>query len=213
MRRRIYTDTSVIGGCLDAEFEEASRQLLDMFKMGEAILVLSDLTLVELQEAPAAVRAVLEEVSEAHREYVELTEEAAVLAQRYIDVGVIGAAKRVDAQYIAVATISRVEVLVSWNFRHIVNLQRIRGYNSVNLRHGYPLLEIRTPQEVIHLKKNKKSFDAVHMMRQLRDSLSEQCKDMTFEEQKQYIRERLSSKPPQERPRARRSQPIAPNRA
>jgi hypothetical protein len=55
----------------------------------------------------------------------------------------------VDAQHIAIATISRVEVLVSWNFRHIVNLQRIRGYNAVNLRDGYPLLEIRTPQEVI----------------------------------------------------------------
>jgi hypothetical protein len=149
MKRRIYTDTSVIGGCLDVEFEDASRQLLDMFKTGEAILVLSDLTLLELQGAPARVRAVLVEVPEAHREYVELTEEAAVLAQRYIDAGVIGAAKRVDAQHIAIATISRVEVLVSWNFRHIVNLPRIRGYNAVNLRDGYPLLEIRTPQEVI----------------------------------------------------------------
>ena len=47
MKRRIYTDTSVIGGCLDVEFEDASRQLLDMFKTGEAILVLSDLTLLE----------------------------------------------------------------------------------------------------------------------------------------------------------------------
>ncbi len=149
MERRVYTDTSVIGGCLDVEFEDASRQLLDMFKTGVAILVLSDLTLLELQGAPASVQAVLEEVPEAHREYVELTEEATGLAQRYIDAGVIGAAKRVDAQHIAIATISRVEVLVSWNFRHIVNLQRIRGYNAVNLRDGYPLLEIRTPQEVI----------------------------------------------------------------
>ncbi len=149
MKRRIYTDTSVIGGCLDVEFEEASRQLMDMFKRGEAILVLSDLTVLELQEAPVDVRAVLDEVPEAHREYVELTEEAAILAQHYIDAGVIGAAKRVDAQHIAIATINRVEVLVSWNFRHIVNLQRIRGYNSVHLLHGYPLLEIRTPEEVL----------------------------------------------------------------
>jgi hypothetical protein len=150
MKRRIYTDTSVIGGCLDVEFEDASRQLLDLFKTGEAILVLSDLTLLELQGAPASVQAVLEEIPEAHREYVELTAEAALLAQRYIDARVIGAAKRVDAQHIAIATISHVEVLlVSWNFRHIVNLQRIRGYNAVNLRDGYPLLEIRTPQEVI----------------------------------------------------------------
>ncbi len=40
------------------------------------------------------------------------------------------------------------DVLVSWNFRHIVNLARIRGYNSVNLRQGYPVLEIRSPLEV-----------------------------------------------------------------
>lgn len=123
--------------------------MMGMFEREEAILVLSDLTLVELQDAPANVRAVLEEVPEAHREYVELTEEATILAQQYIDAGVIGATKRVDAQHIAIATINHVEVLVSWNFRHIVNLQRIRGYNSVNMRHGYPLLEIRTPQEVI----------------------------------------------------------------
>jgi len=80
MKRRIYTDTSVIGGCLDVEFEDASRQLMDMFKLGEATLVLSDLTLLELQNAPADVRAVLEEVPAEHREYVELTEEAVTLA-------------------------------------------------------------------------------------------------------------------------------------
>ena len=63
--------------------------------------------------------------------------------------GVVVASKRVDAQHIALATIRRVDVLVSWNFKHIVNLERIQGYNSVNLRLGYPLLEIRTPQEVL----------------------------------------------------------------
>lgn len=72
-----------------------------------------------------------------------------MLATSYISSGVIGAAKKVDAQHIATATVHRVDVLVSWNFKHIVNLERIHGYNSVNLRHGYPLLEIRSPQEVI----------------------------------------------------------------
>jgi hypothetical protein len=56
---------------------------------------------------------------------------------------------RVDAEHIAVATVARVDVLVSWNFKHVVNLSRIQGYNSVNLRLGYPLLEIRTPLEVL----------------------------------------------------------------
>ncbi len=150
MKRRVYTDTSVIGGCLDVEFEKASRQLIDTFKTGKATLVLSNLTLLEMQAAPATVRAVLEEVAEANREYIDVTEEANTLAQHYIDSGVIGVANQVDAQHIAIATVSRVDVLVSWNFRHIVNLQRIRGYNSVNLRAGYPLLEIRTPAEVIN---------------------------------------------------------------
>ena len=63
--------------------------------------------------------------------------------------GVIGRGKLVDAEHIAIATINRVDVLVSWNFRHIVNLQKIRGYNSVNLKYGYSLLEIRSPLEVI----------------------------------------------------------------
>ena len=54
-----------------------------------------------------------------------------------------------DAQHIAMATIARVDVLVSWTFKHIVNLERIHGYNSVNLRRGYPLLEIRFPREVL----------------------------------------------------------------
>jgi len=148
MKARIYTDTSVIGGCLDEEFKSASLQLFNMFKAGKAVIVISDLTLLELQDAPSAVGALLEKIPEEHREYVELTREARELALRYIAEGVIGETKEVDAQHIAIATISRVDVLVSWNFKHIVNLSRIHGFNSVNLRHGYPLLEIRTPYEV-----------------------------------------------------------------
>ncbi len=149
MKRRIYTDTSVIGGCLDAEFEEASKRLLNMFRRGELTMVVSTLTLAELQLAPTAVHEVFEDVPKAHTERLEMTAEAAALAQDYIDAGVIGPANIADAQHIAVATVNRVSLLVSWNFKHIVNLQRIQAYNSVNLRQGYPLLEIRTPMEVI----------------------------------------------------------------
>lgn len=149
MRRRIYTDTSVIGGCLDVEFRGPSLELLNLFKFGQAVIVLSDLTRFELDAGPPAVRRVLDEVIEADREYVELTEEATELANRYIEEGVLSRSKRVDAQHIAIATPARVDVLVSWNFKHIVNLDRIRGYNSVNMRCGYPLIEIRTPREVI----------------------------------------------------------------
>ncbi len=149
MIRRIYTDTSVIGGCLDKEFEEASQILMNAFTQGESTIVISSLTLLELQRAPPAVRAVLNQVPEVHREYIEMTGAARVLSNSYIEAGAIGPAHRADAQHIAVATVNQVEVLVSWNFRHIVNVRRIRAYNLVNERQGYLPLEIRTPREVI----------------------------------------------------------------
>jgi hypothetical protein len=148
VKLRIYTDTSVIGGCLDPEFQVPSSRLVEKFKVGEAIIVLSELTRLELVDAPEKVRDILKAIPEEYREYLDLTTEAMELAERYLDEGVIGPGKRIDAQHIAIATISRVDVLVSWNFRHIVNLARIRGYNSVNLRQGYPALEIRSPLEV-----------------------------------------------------------------
>jgi len=153
MRPRIYADTSVIGGCFDPEFHEPSTALFRLFKNGLATLVLSDITLLELNEAPSAVRKALDAVPAAFRELIEFSEEASDLARKYLSEGVLDESKWVDAQHIALATISRVDVLVSWNFRHIVNLQRIRGYNSVNLRAGYPLLEIRTPREATTYEK------------------------------------------------------------
>jgi hypothetical protein len=147
MMQRIYADTSVIGGCLDEEFRFASRRIFDWFKKGKAVIAVSELTLIELENGPEQVAAFLDQVPERFREYVELTREADELAWSYIRQGVIGVKNRVDAQHIAIATLSRVDVLVSWNFKHIVNLPRIRGYNSINLRQGLPTLEIRTPQE------------------------------------------------------------------
>jgi predicted nucleic acid-binding protein len=148
MRARIYTDTSVLGGCEDEEFREPSRRLLQAFQGGELTLVLSELTLRELAAAPEAVRMVLGRVPVAHIETLSLSPEAEELAAAYIKDGAIGEGMRADALHIALATVARVDVLVSWNFKHIVNLKRIHAYNSVNLKMGYPLLEIRTPQEV-----------------------------------------------------------------
>ncbi len=90
-----------------------------------------------------------ESVPEEHIEALWLNVEAMELAEAYVFEGVIGERMRADAQHIAIATVARVDVLVSWNFKHIVNLYRIHGYNSVNLRMGYPTLEIRTPREVL----------------------------------------------------------------
>jgi predicted nucleic acid-binding protein len=149
MKRRIYTDTSAIGGCLDREFRIASVQLFDRFRSGLDAIVLSELTLAELEHAPPGVLEILQQIPRKHVEEVDFSPAAAELAKEYIAAGVIGAAHLADAQHIALATVNRVDALVSWNFKHIVNLDRVRGYNSVNFRLGYILLEIRTPQEVM----------------------------------------------------------------
>jgi hypothetical protein len=149
MKFRIYTDTSVLGGCEDEEFAEHSVRLMESFVRGERILVLSTLTVQELAAAPAEVRRRLASVPEEHIETLQLGSEARELAEAYVSAGVLPTRMRADAQHIAIATLARVDVLVSWNFKHIVNLHRIHGYNSVNLRQGYPMLEIRTPREVL----------------------------------------------------------------
>src|SRR5512147_151094 len=109
MKPRIYVDTSVIGGCFDKEFESPSLRLIESFKTGEAIIVVSDLTLLELELAPAEVKGVLENIPDGNKECIELQEEARELARLYIAAGVIGPGKIVDAQHIAMATISHVD--------------------------------------------------------------------------------------------------------
>nr|VFK19123.1 MAG: hypothetical protein BECKLPF1236B_GA0070989_116110 [Candidatus Kentron sp. LPFa] len=145
LKPHIYTDTSVIGGCLDREFRAGSEALFERFESGSAILMISDLTLSELENAPLDVRNVLNLVSVENIRHVELTAEARQLAERYLSEGVVPMKSRTDVRHIAIATINHADVLVSWNFKHIVNLERIRGYNAVNLKQGYPMIEIRIP--------------------------------------------------------------------
>jgi hypothetical protein len=77
------------------------------------------------------------------------SQEASDLAAAYLAHGIVGAKSSSDALHVALATVGRTDVLVSWNFKHVVNLGRIRLFNAVNLECGYGALEIRTPREVI----------------------------------------------------------------
>ncbi len=151
---KVYIDTSVIGGCLDNEFSTWSKLLFDEFRSGIKIAVVSDLTLRELEDAPEDVRQILADLPSESIEYVFLSEEALELADTYIAHNVVTENHLIDAQHIAIATIERVDVLVSWNFKQIVNLDRIRKFNAVNLMLGYHLLEIRSPLEVLYGKEN-----------------------------------------------------------
>jgi predicted nucleic acid-binding protein len=149
-RLRVYGDTSAIGGCFDAEFATGSRALFERFRSGDYVLVISDVTLAELQNAPPAVREVVSDSPPDSVETVLFTAEAERLAKAYLTASVLPQKMWADAQHIAIATLAGVDVLVSWNFKHVVNLRRIHGYNEVNAGLGYPSVEIRTPREVVN---------------------------------------------------------------
>lgn len=148
MKQRIYIDTSVVGGYFDEEFKESTIALFERLENNEIIFVVSDLLDLELINAPEKVRTLLQKYSADKFERIELDEESVNLADRYIAEKVVGKTSIEDCRHIALATINKVDVLASWNFKHIVNLDRIKGYNSVNLKLGYQMIEIRSPKDL-----------------------------------------------------------------
>jgi predicted nucleic acid-binding protein len=149
MQQRIYIDTSIVGGFFDKEFETETKALFERLKNKEIVFVVSSVLQQELSGAPLHVQELLDEYK-SYLEYVPLTPEAIELANDYIAAKVVGRTSVEDCQHIAIATLNKVDILASWNFRHIVNLDRIKGYNAVNLKKGYAILEIRNPKDLIH---------------------------------------------------------------
>jgi hypothetical protein len=147
---RVYLDTSVIGGCFDKEFQAESSKLIEMIRLGIYVGMISPVSIKELALAPKHVQEVTEHLDD--DELIRLSDsvEADRLTQKYLDAGIVSINYREDAGHIAFATVNQADVLVSWNFRHIVNLQKIEGFNRVNEREGYPHLEIRSPKELIY---------------------------------------------------------------
>jgi predicted nucleic acid-binding protein len=146
---KIYIDTSVIGGYYDTEFSQDTKSLFKKIIKGDYQLVLSDLTEKELLNAPENVKTLLKDLQILNFEIVAVTSESINLATEYINEKVVGQTSYDDCIHIATATINRVDLLVSWNFKHIVNIQRIRGYNSINIKNGYQPIEIRSPKDLI----------------------------------------------------------------
>ncbi len=152
----VYADTSTIGGCFDEEFQEWSVALGEEFKIRKKIIMLSDLTLQELEFAREEVREKIKEIPKKYQISIGVTDEAIQLAEAYINEGALTIKSYNDALHIALATLNNAGVLASWNFKHIVNLNRIRLYNSINLKLGYRMIEIRTPREILELPDNEK---------------------------------------------------------
>jgi hypothetical protein len=146
---RIYLDTSVFGGFFEPEFELWTKILFDRISKGEFKVLFSRLTDIELENAPLSVRNLASSLDYANVESLEITSEAVQLADKYIAEKVVGQTSHSDCIHIAIATLNYADVLVSWNFKHIVNHIRIRGYNAVNFKYGHKILDIRSPREIL----------------------------------------------------------------
>lgn len=144
----IYVDTSVLGGCFEPEFASWSNGLVADFRAGTFIPVLSELLESELLRAPEQVRSVYFELISFAEKTPVVGDEALDLLAAYEAHRVLGPKFRADMLHIALATIAGVDLLVSWNFKHIVRFDRIRLFNAVNLEQGYKPLTIHSPREV-----------------------------------------------------------------
>ena len=143
----VYLENSVIGGYFDDVFKEYTHKLFDKFKNGTFKPIISSHVIDELENgAPNYIKENLKTIN--YEEYT-FSEEMEKLAGKYIEQKIISKKYYGDALHVASATVIGVDVLVSWNFKHIVNFNKIRLFNSINLQEGYGILEIKSPKEII----------------------------------------------------------------
>ena len=154
MRLRVYIDTSVVGGYFDEEFEDDTRLFFDRILNKEFLVHLSEVSETELSLAPDFVKNLKSKIPLDCYKYLELDDDSRELAETYLNESILGKASLNDAYHIAIATVNRLDVLVSWNFKHIVNYDKIKLFNSVNLRLGYPTIEIRSPKDLLRYENN-----------------------------------------------------------
>ncbi len=145
----LYLDTSVIGGYFDDEFKEATRELWRQMEAGKYRFVTSTVTADELAEAPTHVRD-LWAATFAPEMILDVTDDMDQLAAAYMAQAILTPKYTDDARHVAACTVARSDYLVSWNFKHLVNAERKKGFNAVNLLQGYSSISIINPLELIY---------------------------------------------------------------
>jgi predicted nucleic acid-binding protein len=133
------------------EKEADTRRLWEDIKSGKYDVTLSELTYAEVDRCPdeskhAFMRAALAEIPNT---YVEQNKEAERLSALYVEVGGLPPKSKEDALHIAIATISGCDAVLSWNFKHIVNLRAMAAVDSVNMKEGYRLIRILSPSMML----------------------------------------------------------------
>ena len=145
---RVYADTSVFGGAFDEEFDRASKVFFREVQEGKFVLITSEVVQEEISAAPQQVQDYFDEMLP-YCEIAGIEAEALMLQEAYLKEDILSEKYATDALHVALATVSNVKMIISWNFRHIVNYRKIPLYNAVNKLKGYDPIDIYSPLEVI----------------------------------------------------------------
>ncbi len=145
---RIYADTSIFGGVFDIEFSVASSKFFKEVDNGEFELVTSAVVEAEIEPAPKEVKLLFAKYAKC-AEVSEVNKYILDLRSQYIAAGIVTAKSLDDALHVAIATVSECDLIVSWNFKHIVHYDKIPKYNAVNVLNGHKKIGIYSPLEII----------------------------------------------------------------
>jgi len=149
-QKRVYVETSVVSGMFDSNDHPVKTQpFWDAVNDGKIRVVLSSVLVDEIKEAPQHVRDYYDRIAQTQIERIASTEESDRLAALYAAARILTKQHLTDCKHVALAAIARVDALVSWNCKHIVNHNRIDRYNDINEVLGLPRIAIVTPDEVI----------------------------------------------------------------
>ncbi len=146
---RYYFDTSIFGGYYDDEFLFETNLIFEKVLSGEIICLYSEIIEEELKKAPSRVTKLFNNLNAKQKEKIHISDEILMLAHEYIIEKVVGETSLYDCIHIAAATVHQADALISWNFKHIVNSNRIIGYNHINSQRGLTHITIKSPREII----------------------------------------------------------------
>ncbi len=149
MKQRIYLDTSVISILDDDRYPERRDMTREFWvRLGEFDASTSEAARREIHDTPSQARQVAMLAALEQLVVLPITVESEQLASRYVSAKIFPPAVADDALHVAIAVLTGQEVLVSWNFKHLVNQRRRAMIDSLNLSLGLPPIRILPPPEL-----------------------------------------------------------------
>ena len=153
---KVYLDTSVISYLQQEDAPEKTGitlNLWDKFKIGIYDIYLSDVTIAEINKCNKEKLIFCnQKLSEIQYTKLEITDSVFDLVDEIIDTEILSEKSFEDCQHIAVAVLNECDVIISWNFKHLVNIKTIQGIRKITQLKGYRDIEIITPTTLLEME-------------------------------------------------------------